>query len=146
MAEQTPQTYANHARFHPPFHFFLAPGSIVLLVLTIINTIYHYRRLDAWILLLMGVLFFLAVFLLRSNPLRAQDRIIRLEERLRLQALLSAELASRINDLTESQLIALRFASDNELPALVAKVLAAKMKSKDIKQAIVTWRPDTFRV
>ncbi len=146
MAENTPQTYANHARFHPPFHFFLAPGSIVLLVLTIINVIYHFRRLDAWILLLMGVLFFVAVFLLRSNPLRAQDRIIRLEERLRLQVLLSAELASRINDLTESQLIALRFASDNELPGLVTKVLAEKMQAKDIKKAIVTWRADTFRV
>ena len=145
MAETT-QTYANHTRFHPPFHFFLAPGSIVLLVLTIINVIYHYRRLDAWILLLMGVLFFVAVFLLRLNPLRAQDRVIRLEERLRLQALMSAELASRINDLTESQLIALRFASDNELPGLVAKVLAEKMQSKDIKKAIVTWRADTFRV
>jgi hypothetical protein len=146
MAEQTPQTYANHARFHPPFHFFLAPGSIVLLILTIVNVVRHYQRLDAWTLLLMGLLFFLAVFLLRSNPLRAQDRIIRLEERLRLQALLSAELASRINDLTESQLIALRFASDNEVPGLVAKALAEKMQSKDIKKAIVTWRADNFRV
>jgi Family of unknown function (DUF6526) len=146
MAEKTPQTFANHARIHPPFHFFLAPGSIVLLILTIINVIYHYRRLDAWILLLMGALFFVAVFLLRLNPLRAQDRLIRLEERLRLQALLSAELASRIDDLTESQLIALRFAPDKELPALVAKVLAEKMQSKDIKKAIVTWRADTFRV
>jgi Family of unknown function (DUF6526) len=146
MAEQTPQTYANHARFHPPFHFFLAPGSIVLLILTIVNVVRHYQQLDAWTLLLMGLLFFLAVFLLRSNPLRAQDRIIRLEERLRLQALLSAELASRINDLTESQLIALRFASDNEVPGLVAKALAEKMQSKDIKKAIVTWRADNFRV
>jgi hypothetical protein len=146
MAEKTPQTYANHARFHPPFHFFLAPGSIVLLILTIVNVVRHYQQLDAWTLLLMGLLFFLAVFLLRSNPLRAQDRIIRLEERLRLQALLSAELASRINDLTESQLIALRFASDNEVPGLVAKALAEKMQSKDIKKAIVTWRADNFRV
>jgi Family of unknown function (DUF6526) len=146
MAEMKPQTYANHARFHPPFHFFLAPGSIVLLILTIVNVVRHYQRLDAWTLLLMGLLFFLAVFLLRSNPLRAQDRIIRLEERLRLQALLSAELASRINDLTESQLIALRFASDNEVPGLVAKVLSANMQSKDIKKAIVTWRADNFRV
>ena len=61
MAENTPQTYANHARFHPPFHFFLAPGSIVLLILTIMNAVRHYRRLDAWILLLMGVLFFVAI-------------------------------------------------------------------------------------
>lgn len=146
MAEKTPQTYANHARIHPPFHFFLAPGSIVLLILTIVNVVRHYRRLDAWILILMGVLFFVAVFLIRLNPLRAQDRLIRLEERLRLQALLSAELGSRLDELTESQLIALRFASDNELPGLVAKVLADKMQSKDIKKAIVTWRADTFRV
>jgi hypothetical protein len=94
----------------------------------------------------MGILFFVAVFLIRINPLRAQDRLIRLEERLRLQALLSAELRARVGDLTESQLIALRFASDNELPVLVAKVLAANMQSKDIKKAIVTWRADTFRV
>jgi|ERR1700689_4777501 hypothetical protein len=146
MAEKTPQTYANHARIHPPFHFFLAPGSIVLLILTIVNVVRHYRRLDAWILLLMGLLFFVAVFLIRLNPLRAQDRLIRLEERLRLQALLSAELGSRLDELTESQLIALRFASDNELPGLVAKVLSANMQSKDIKKAIVTWRADTFRV
>jgi hypothetical protein len=146
LAENTPQTYANHTRFHPPFHFFLAPGSIVLLILTIVNVVRHYQQLEAWILLLMGILFFVAVFLIRINPLRAQDRLIRLEERLRLQALLSAELRARVGDLTESQLIALRFASDNELPVLVAKVLAANMQSKDIKKAIVTWRADTFRV
>jgi hypothetical protein len=146
LAEKTPQTYANHARFHPPFHFFLAPGSIVLLILTIINVVRHYRQLEAWILVLFGVLFFVAVFLLRSNALRVQDRLIRLEERLRLKALLAAELGSRIPDLTESQLIALRFASDEELSALVAKVLAGNMQSKEIKKAIVMWRADTFRV
>jgi Family of unknown function (DUF6526) len=146
MAESTPQTYANHTRFHPPFHFFLAPGSIVLLILTIVNVVRHYDRLDAWILLLMGMLFFVAVFLIRLNPLRAQDRLIRLEERLRLEALLSAQLSARIGELTEAQLIALRFASDQELPTLVEKVLAAKMPAKDIKRAIVTWRADTFRV
>ena len=146
MPEKTLQSYANHTRFHPPFHFFLAPGSIVLLILTIVNVVRHDERLDAWILLLMGVLFFVAVFLLRVNPLRAQDRLIRLEERLRLQALLAAELRPRIGELTESQLVALRFASDDELPGLVTKVLAAGMPAKDIKKAIVTWRADTFRV
>jgi hypothetical protein len=146
MAEKIQQTYANHTRFHPPFHFFLAPGGIVLVILTVVNAVRHYRRFDSWILLLMAVLFFVAVFLLRANPLRAQDRIIRLEERLRLQALLSAELAARIGEFTEPQLIALRFASDQELPALAAKVLAANMPPKEIKQAIVTWRADTFRV
>jgi uncharacterized coiled-coil protein SlyX len=77
---------------------------------------------------------------------RVQDRLIRLEERLRLQALLSQELSARIGELTESQLIALRFASDAELPGLVAQVLSAKTPARDIKKAIVTWRPDTFRV
>jgi len=146
MAEKSLQSYANHVRFHPPFHFFLAPGALVLLIVTVVNVIRHLRRLDAWILLLIGILFLAAVFLLRTNALRVQDRLIRLEERLRLQALLSADLSTRIGELTESQLIALRFASDEELPALVAKVLASKMASKDIKKSIVTWRADTFRV
>ena len=112
MAEKLPQTYANHARIDPPFHFFLRPGAMVLLILTIVNVVRHYRRLDAWILLLIGILFLLATLLMRMNPLRVQDRLIRLEERLRLQALLSGELSPRIGELTESQLIALRFASD----------------------------------
>jgi putative exporter of polyketide antibiotics len=146
MAEKTPQTFANHTRFHPPFHFFLGPGSMILLILTVVNVIRHYQRLEAWILALMGLLFLIAVFLLRLNALRVQDRLIRLEERLRMEALLSAELSARIGELTESQIIALRFASDQELPALVAKALAAKMQPKEIKQAIVAWRADTFRV
>jgi uncharacterized protein DUF6526 len=146
MAEKIPQTFANHARFHPPFHFFLIPGALILLILTIVNAIRHARRLDAWILLLIGILFPVAVFLIRINALRVQDRLIRLEERLRLEALLSADLSARIGELTEAQLIALRFASDAELPLLVPKVLAANMRSKDIKKAIVTWRADNFRV
>ena len=94
----------------------------------------------------MAILFFAALFLVRSYPLRAQDRIIRLEERQRLEAVLSAEFVPRIRELTEAQLIALRFASDRELPALVEKALTTKMPPRDIKKAIVTWRADTFRV
>ena len=146
MAEKLPQTYANHARFHPPFHYFLAPGALLLIVLTAMNVVRHSSRLEAWILLLMAVLFFAALFLVRLYPLKAQDRIIRLEERLRLQTVLPAPLARRIPELTEAQLIALRFASDSELPALVEKALAAKMPAKEIKKSIVTWRADTFRV
>jgi hypothetical protein len=146
MAQDAPQTYTNHTRWHPPFHFFLGPGSILLLILAIVNVVKHYERLDAWILLLLGILFPVAVVLTRVNPLRVQDRLIRLEERQRLQALASAELAARIGELTEAQLVALRFASDEELPALAAKALAANMKSQDIKKAIVAWRADTFRV
>jgi hypothetical protein len=146
MAEKLPQTYANHARFHPLFHYFLAPGSLVLMILTGINVFRHFSQLEAWILLLMAILFFAAVFLVRSYPLKAQDRIIRLEERLRLQMVLSAALARRIPELTEAQLIALRFAPDSELPALVEKALAAKTPAREIKKNIVAWRADTFRV
>jgi Family of unknown function (DUF6526) len=146
MAEKLPQTYANHVRTHPPFHFFLIPGALLVLILSIVNVVRHYHRLDAWILLLIGILFPVATLLSRMYPVRVQDRLIRLEERLRLQALLSAELSARIPELTEPQLIALRFASDAELSALVGRVLAAKTPAKDIKNAIVTWRADTFRV
>ena len=146
MAEKISQTYANHRRFHAPFHYFLAPGALVLIILTLINAFRHYSQLDAWILLLMAILFFAALFLVRLYPLKAQDRIIRLEERLRLQTVLSAALARRIPELTEAQLIALRFAPDSELPALVDKALAAKMPAPEIKKNIVAWRADTFRV
>ena len=146
MAEKLPQTYANHMRLHPPFHYFLAPGAIVLLVLTVINVVRHYPRLDAWILLVMAILFFAVLFLVRLYPLKVQDRLIRLEERLRLETVLAAGIVRRIPELTEAQLIALRFASDSELPALVEKVLATKMSGRDVKKSIVTWRADTFRV
>jgi hypothetical protein len=102
--------------------------------------------LASWILLLIGVMWPIAVFLIRINPLRVQDRLIRLEEELRCEELLSDELLERASGVTESQWTALRFASDEEFPGLVEKALASKMKSADIKKAIVSWRADTFRV
>jgi hypothetical protein len=83
-----------------------------------------------------------AVTKIRTYALKAQDRVIRLEERLRLLKLQSGG----IDELTEAQLIALRFAPDAELPALVQKALAGHMKPKEIKKAIANWRPDYFRV
>jgi hypothetical protein len=146
MAEKLPQTYANHARLHPPFHFFLLPSALLLLILTIVNVVRHYDLLESWILLLIGVMTPIAILLIRVNPLRAQDRVIRLEERLRLQSLLDEPLKSRIGELTEPQLIALRFACDEEVPALVEKALRDGMKPADIKKAVVVWRADLFRV
>lgn len=146
MAEKLPQNYANHVRLHPPFHFFLLPGTTVLLILTLINIYKHHEALEDWILLVIGLLAPMAVLLIRINPLKAQDRTIRLEERLRLSMLLGEPLRSKIGDLTEAQLIALRFASDEELPGLVEKTLKNNMKPVEIKKAIVNWRPDIFRV
>ena len=85
-------------------------------------------------------------FFSRVNALAAQDRVIRLEERLRMQALLPDELKPRINDVTTGQCVALRFASDDELPALVKKALDENADQKTIKQAIQNWRPDLQRV
>jgi hypothetical protein len=82
----------------------------------------------------------------RLYPLKAQDRIIRMEERLRFASLLPGGLCSRIGELSESQLIALRFACDAELPGLVEKTLSGKLSSAEIKKAIVDWRADYFRV
>ena len=146
MAEKLPQTYANHVRFHPPFHFFLMPAALVLLILTIVNVVRHSDLLEAWILLLIGVITPVAVLLIRINPLRVQDRVIRLEERLRLESLLNEPLKSRIGDLSESQLVALRFASDSEVAGLIEQTLKGKMQGAAIKKSIVTWRADVFRV
>lgn len=146
MAEKLPQTYANHVRFHPPFHFFLMPATLVLLILTIVNVVRHSDLLEAWILLLIGVITPVAVLLIRINPLRVQDRVIRLEERQRLESLLNEPLKSRIGDLSESQLVALRFASDGEVAGLIEEALKSKMAGAAIKKSIVTWRADVFRV
>jgi hypothetical protein len=88
-----------------------------------------------------------AVFLLRGMPLRAQDRVIRLEERARFDRLLPNDLRGRVNELSTAQFIALRFAPDNELPDLTRRALDGELKTQaDIKRAIKNWRPDTLRV
>jgi len=146
MAEKPPQSYSNHVRLHPPYHYFLFPCTVLLLILSIVNVVRHLQRLDSWILLLIGIIAPVQLLLLRLYPLKVQDRVIRLEERLRMQSVLSEALCARAGELTESQIVALRFAPDAELPGLVEKALASKMPVADIKKAVVTWRADTFRV
>jgi len=146
LAERIPQNLANHAKVDPPFHYVLLPTLLVTLVLAIVNVVRHYDTLAAWLFVLLTFAAVIAAFRIRLYSLRVQDRVIRLEERLRLSALLSEPLSSRIGELTESQLIAIRFASDEELPGLVEKALSSKMSNADIKKAITVWRADYFRV
>jgi hypothetical protein len=151
MAE-TPQSYAHHTRWDPLFHFFMAPVFVLALILTLIHFFAHFLHSDfrdnfhAFLLIVLAAALLVTVFEIRLYSLKVQDRVIRLEERLRLTQLLSEPLRSRIPELTISQLVALRFASDAEVPKLVDRALKEKLSRADIKKSIQTWRPDDWRV
>jgi hypothetical protein len=140
------QTYDNHTRYHPPFHFVMFPFVTLNLIWAIVSL---YREPDwsnvqglliAFLLLLIGLL-------ARTNALKVQDRVIRLEEQLRYQRVLPFDLAQRAGALRTGQIIALRFASDEELPALMQQTLEGKLATpKDIKLAVKQWRGDYLRV
>lgn len=144
--ERKPQSLSNHVKFDPPFHFVLMPSLLLTFILCVVNVVRHYETLTAWILLLLGFVAIMTAFKARVYALKVQDRLIRMEERQRLEKLLPSSMRSRIDDLTESQLVALRFASDAECPNLVEKVIGGKLKNAEIKKAILVWRPDYFRV
>jgi hypothetical protein len=143
MAEQN---FANHSKVFPPFHFFVLPVLLINLGVQI------YRLKVFWITFsgVFGVLMALALILgflsARRFALSVQDRVIRLEERLRYQRLLPADLQPRVEDFTVAQLVSLRFACDAELPVLARKVLDDKMQDrKAIKNLVKNWRPDYLR-
>lgn len=145
MSEKRPQTYANHAKLVPLFHYVAMPLLGINLVLALIGlldgiTIETLNRVGAAV----GVV--LALLFARVFALKAQDRVIRLEERMRMERLLPDELKPRIEDVSTSQCVALRFAGDEELPALVRRALDENADQKTIKQAIKNWRPDYQRV
>lgn len=139
------QSSKNHTMYDPPFHFFLVPVGLFLLVMSIIEVVKNPSWMTG-IHVLTVVWLIILVFKTRVYSLKVQDRVIRLEERLRLAALLPASLQPRIGELSVDQLIGLRFASDAELPGLVEKTLGGNWKRKQIKEAIQNWRPDNWRV
>jgi len=142
---QAEQNVKNHARTDPMFHGFLFLGALLLLGFTIYALVKQPNLLGAvrvfavlWAMVLM--------FKVRLYALKVQDRVIRLEERLRLAQLLPDATRSRIGELSEPQLIALRFASDGEVAGLVQQTLDGKWDPKQIKGAVKVWRADFFRV
>ncbi len=139
-----PQTAASHAALDPITHFVLIPVFTVNVIASIVLAFNarHGLGLHLWLIVVSFALL-LSVVKMRAYPLRVQDRVIRLEERLRIAALAPAADAGR---LSTRQLIALRFASDAELPALVARTLAENLDPQAIKNSIVTWRPDYARI
>jgi hypothetical protein len=145
MSKNVPQSLKNHARFDPPFHFFLTFVSLGTVIVSVVYLVHHLCFYSAW-LVLVSVAAFIALFKLRSYPLKVQDRVIRLEERLRLQALAPAEWHAQIYRLSEDQLIGLRFAADDEVVELAKQALEHNLNRKQIKERIRNWRADNWRV
>ena len=140
------QSFANHTRYIPVWHFFALPiliGNIFALAAIFASDPSLWRGWNV----IVAVALVLAVFTSRWMPLRAQDRIICLEESIRLQRVLPADLRARIPELRRRHLIALRFAPDEELPDLTRRVLQGELKTpSEIKRAIASWRADHLRV
>jgi uncharacterized protein DUF6526 len=145
MASSSQQNLATHVRFDPLYHFFALP----VVGLSVIAIIVHLVRRPSWFsawLVVLSIALVIVTVKARMYALRVQDRLIRLEERLRLRDLLQEPLRSRIDELTEGQLIALRFACDTEVAGLVEAALAKQLSKTQIKKSITTWRGDYFRV
>jgi uncharacterized membrane protein YciS (DUF1049 family) len=142
----TEQNFANHGRFVPLFHFFVLP----VLILNFVSQVYLWIKFEFTLARLISILAAAALFLgavyARMFALAVQDRVIRLEERLRYERVLPADLQARCSELSVGQIVSLRFACDAELPALTRKVLDEKLtERKAIKQLIKTWKPDYQR-
>ncbi len=145
MKESSPQNLKNHGRLDPPFHIVTFFALVANLVVAIVYMVHHLSFYSAWLVFL-SIVVFVPAFKLRLYPLKVQDRVIRLEERLRLQALAPSEWHTQIYRLTEDQLIGLRFASDDEVVELAKQALEHNLNRKQIKERIKDWRPDNWRV
>jgi len=144
MAERE-QTYKSHARFFPLFHFFVVPILLINFLNRVRYLILFPERPQLWAAIVAAALVGLALAA-RLMALAVQNRIIRLEMRLRLHEVLPADLHARIRELTWQQLVALRFASDEELPGLVREVLDGKLATaKEIKLRVKSWQADWLR-
>ena len=140
------QNFANHVKFVPPFHFFAVP----VFVINFFWSLYRLWQLGFSFAGIFGVILAAAlvvlVFEARLFALAVQNRVIRLEERLRYAQVLPADLQARTGELMIGQIVSLRFASDEELPALARRVLDEKVtERKAIKQLIKSWKPDYQR-
>jgi Family of unknown function (DUF6526) len=146
MTGSAPQTYASHRRFVPPYHF-VTSAILLLNLVWALYQVFHAFGMGSVVNLLVAVALLLMFFHLRVFPLRAQDRIIRLEERLRLARLLPEDLRGRLDEISTGQLIALRFASDDEVVDLCRRVLKGELTGREeIKKEIRAWRPDHLRM
>lgn len=145
MSEKIPQTYANHSKLVPLFHFVLFGILVINFLMAGWNLVKDHSMASIWSVV-MAFAYFLIFFYIRIFPLTVQDRLIRLEMKLRLQKILPAADYARVDELKRHHFVALRFAPDAELPELFRRVIAGELRSgKEIKSAIKTWNPDYLR-
>ena len=145
MAQEKTQKFENHNRVVPPYHMFAMPVFMINLIWRLVQLRYGITFASIMNVLLAAA-FIVLVLYARLFSLTVQDRVIRLEMRLRLERILSADLRSRISEFTVPQLISLRFASDQELPLLARQVLDEKLSDrKTIKRRIKGWQADFLR-
>ena len=145
MSEKKPQNYENHAKFIPVFHYIALPLLLVnffgaLFRVTQEISFYTFNGVGLAISLIVGAVF------TRLFALKAQDRVIRLEEQIRMQTFLPDALKAQVGRLTMGQIVALRFASDEELVDLTQDALDQNTSPNALKQAVKNWRPDYDRV
>jgi hypothetical protein len=139
------QNFENHAKFVPGFHFFVGPVLMFNVVWMAVRFVRH-LSIENGEFLLVSVAILVLSFYARLFALKVQDRVIRLEMRLRLMEILAPDLRPRIGELSPGQLISLRFASDAELPGLARKVLDEKINDrKAIKKMVQNWQADELR-
>ena len=142
---QTVQSYSNHRRYYPLYHYFALPVLVVHVVVTTTGLLRH-PSLDAAWSVVVALALLGGLLACRGSTLIVQNRVIRLETTLRLMRVLPPELRARIPELRLGHLIALRFAPDEELPRLVERCLAGELKSPDeVKRAIRSWQADFVR-
>ena len=145
MEKAYAQNFKNHVRLVPAFHFFVLPVLLINLIYSLVQLRHGLTFASAWNVIFAFTLFLFAG-LARVFALSVQDRVIRLEMQLRMERLLAPELRTRMGEFTVPQLIALRFAGDDELPVLCRQVLDEHLTSgKAIKQRVKNWRPDFAR-
>jgi uncharacterized membrane protein YciS (DUF1049 family) len=143
MAEQS---FQSHAKWVLPFHFFVLPILLINLGFSIYWCVKASFTVSGMLSVVVAAALLFGMVMARAMAMKVQDRVIRIEERIRFERLLPADMHARIGEFTIDQLVALRFASNAELPELARRVLEEKVSDRRaIKQMIKTWRPDSAR-
>ena len=146
MAEPSIQKLENHARFYPLFHFVTIPLLTINLIIRVVYAVMHRGARLVWWEIVVAIALLALAFASRIMVLTVQDRLIMLEERLRMQRVLPSDLQARVGDLSRGQLISLRFCTDEELPELTRSVLTDNIRDRaEIKKKIRNWRADNHR-